>query len=363
MKGLAHRLSEALHKGVREEVFPGASAAVAGMQHGEEWVVVQSAGQLAWGSKPTTSHAFFDLASLTKPFVAIAALSLVQQHRLSLTLRAAEALAICRKTPLANVTLEALLTHRAGLPAWCPLYQQVPKNLAYAGRLEWYLQQIAHSASQACNPPAVYSDMGYIVAGAMLQHQQALPLDRLLFENVIEPLKLHQQIGYPPASTASRCIESSQVAATERCCWRGRVIWNEVHDENCAALGGVSGHAGLFGTAHGVAQFGLAMLRSLRGQGSFLQPKWLKYALAPRPQGTFRLGWDGKSAKGSSAGSRMSPFSFGHLGFAGTSIWCDPVRGVVVVLLTNRVHLTRENRRIRDFRPQFHDTVLRALEE
>jgi CubicO group peptidase (beta-lactamase class C family) len=126
--------------------------------------------------------------------------------------------------------------------------------------------------------------------------------------------------------------------------------------------GGVAGNAGLFGTAHGVAVFGRACLDSLLGRGDFLPKDLMERALAPRSDGsTMRLGWDMKSATESSAGRRTSDATFGHLGFTGTSIWCDPDKDVVVVLLTNRVHPSRANVKIRGFRPAFHDGILAAL--
>jgi CubicO group peptidase (beta-lactamase class C family) len=136
---------------------------------------------------------------------------------------------------------------------------------------------------------------------------------------------------------------------------RERLLRAEVHDDNCAAFGGIAGHAGLFGTAQAVLQFGLAALQALDGRSTWIDQALLRWALAPRPGGGHVLGWDTRSGQGSSAGSLFSPRSFGHLGFTGTSIWCDPVRALCAVLLSNRVHPTRENIAIREFRPRFHD--------
>jgi serine-type D-Ala-D-Ala carboxypeptidase len=150
-------------------------------------------------------------------------------------------------------------------------------------------------------------------------------------------------------------------APTEWCEWRGRLVRGEVHDENCAAFGGIAGNAGLFGTAHGMAVFGRAVLDAYLGRNTFLPQSLLERALLPREGSSLRLGWDAKSPNESSAGKRMGPRTFGHLGFTGTSIWCDPDKDIVVVLLTNRVHPSRANERIKGFRPGFHDSVLAVL--
>ena len=123
----------------------------------------------------------------------------------------------------------------------------------------------------------------------------------------------------------------------------------------------ITGHAGLFGTARGVAVFGRAMLDSISGRSNFLSPAALDTALRERPGGSFRLGWDTKAEEGSSAGKRIGPRSFGHFGFTGTSIWCDPDTDVVIVLLTNRVHPSRANEKIKGFRPAFHDGVIATM--
>ena len=131
-----------------------------------------------------------------------------------------------------------------------------------------------------------------------------------------------------------------------------------MHDENCSAFGGVSGHAGMFGPAAPVLAFGLELLRVLRGESSWLPAERLRWALSPREGGGYVAGFDTKSRQGSSAGALFSEQAFGHLGFTGTSLWCDPERELCAVLLSNRVHPTRENIQIRALRPRFHDACV-----
>jgi CubicO group peptidase (beta-lactamase class C family) len=118
----------------------------------------------------------------------------------------------------------------------------------------------------------------------------------------------------------------------------------------------------MFGTARAVREFGCAWVSAWQGRRGALEEEAIRFATAERPNGTHRLGWDGMADSGSSAGSRMGRFSFGHLGFTGTALWCDPERQVVIVLLTNRVAVSDDNAEIRAFRPAFHDAVLEAFD-
>jgi CubicO group peptidase (beta-lactamase class C family) len=209
----------------------------------------------------------------------------------------------------------------------------------------------------------VYSDLGYIVAGAVIAKAAGAPLDRLLVAHVTAPLGIVDDVFYATALPGEKRAKLLRTAApTERCEWRGRVVVGEPHDENCAALGGVAAHAGLFGNAQGVTKLGTEMLDVLAGRSTFLPQALLQSALADHG-GSNRLGWDTKSPKDSSAGRRMSARTFGHLGFTGTSIWCDPESDIVVTLLTNRIHPSRANQKIKGFRPAFHDGVTAAVQE
>jgi CubicO group peptidase (beta-lactamase class C family) len=195
----------------------------------------------------------------------------------------------------------------------------------------------------------VYSDIGAMVLTEALEAVYRTRLDSLLAARVFVPLGMASTRFLPPASWRPR------IAPTERDPWRGRMLWGEVHDENAGRLGGVSGHAGLFSDAEDLLRFGDWILDGLtdrRTDGPDAAPLGVRrdvlasFVLRQQvPQGSSRaLGWDTPS-ENSSAGTLFSPQSFGHTGFTGTSIWMDPTRGLVLVLLTNRVHPTRENSR------------------
>lgn len=348
-----------LKAGVAGQVFPGGSACVSYREHGDVVYVTAAAGRLTNGGPSVETSTPYDLASVTKPFVATSALRLVAKGKLDLGVRADSVLSDVRGGAGGEATLELLLTHRAGLAAWGGLYLDVPHEPGTSAARRWIVSEASRRPEENWNGQVVYSDLGYLIAGEILARVAGEPLDKVVAHQVTEPLGIADEVYYGGALPPDKRAQLARTAApTERCEWRGRVVRGEVHDENCAALGGVSGHAGMFGTAHGVAVFGRAMLDVLAGRSDFLPRDLLLAALAERPGGTHRLGWDGKSPGESAAGRRLGPKSFGHLGFTGTSIWCDPDRDLVIVLLTNRVNPSRANEKIKGFRPAFHDTMV-----
>jgi CubicO group peptidase (beta-lactamase class C family) len=250
---------------------------------------------------------WFDLASLTKPMATAAAvLDLVRRGRIGLDDALATAIPDLRQydpaAPERRLTLRQCLSHQTHLPAVEPLYTygQDPATLR-----AFILQRVWASG------PAVYSDINFMLLGIAVERLTGAPLDAL-------PLRPGLTFRPDPAACA----------ATERCTWRGRVMRGAVHDENAFALGGAAGHAGLFGTADGVLDFALALLRDPAP------------AVLARQSATRTLGWEA-CHPGWSGGDRCSPGTIGHTGFTGTGLWVDHARGLAWALLTNRVHPTR----------------------
>jgi CubicO group peptidase (beta-lactamase class C family) len=253
-----------------------------------------------------------------------------------------------------------LLTHTSGLPAWAALYEQTETPD------EAVAQVLATPLDTTPGTRYVYSDLGAITMGKVVEAVAGEPLDALLERRVFRPLGMRRTRFLPPADWIPF------IAPTERDPWRGRLIRGEVHDENAARLGGISGHAGLFSNGPDLARFARWLLDVYHdrdpGVGALTLPADLVrdfVARQPGPEGSTRaVGWDTPSADGSSsAGTRMAPTSFGHTGFTGTSIWMDPEREVFIILLTNRVHPTRENRAILRLRGVVADSVMAALVE
>jgi CubicO group peptidase (beta-lactamase class C family) len=203
----------------------------------------------------------------------------------------------------------------------------------------------------------VYSDLGFILLGFALERRAGEPLDTQ-FRDLAAEARLGDVCYVPPAAWQSR------TAATEFDPWRGRLLVGEVHDENAWALDGVAGHSGLFGTADAVGRFARTVLQSLRRDTPFSTPS-IARLFATRgdvPSSSRALGWD-TMLPTSSCGQLMSPTAIGHTGFTGTSLWVDGERDVYVVLLTNRVHPTRDNAGIQQLRPALHDAIVREFLE
>jgi CubicO group peptidase (beta-lactamase class C family) len=206
---------------------------------------------------------------------------------------------------------------------------------------------------------SLYSDLGFMLLGIVVERLSGSSLDRFVAEHIAQPLKA-EPLCYLPTGQEMESYRSSiigRVAPTEWDTWRGRLLCGEVHDENAAALGGVAGHAGLFGSAETVLAVTGAWLAGYHRKPSILDSDIVREFSTRHkriPGSSWALGWDTPSPP-SSSGQYFSGQSFGHLGFTGTSIWIDPVCELEVVLLSNRVHPTRSNDGIRSFRPVIHD--------
>jgi CubicO group peptidase (beta-lactamase class C family) len=340
---------------VADGVAPHAAAGWAARRSGGLWEV--SAGG--------DTELFFDLASLTKPMTAMSVAR-------SSPLRTAEIgalLSSVRGTPAEHTTVELLLAHRSGLEANLPLFR--PRMQGREVVLDEALIEAARARrrdAQGAVPregfAPVYSDLGYMLVGeAIARALGAADMGEVIGRLVVEPLGLEDDLGSARALRArgDRVGFERRAAPTEVVDWRGGEIRGLVHDENAFALrgAGACGHAGMFGTVGSVLAFGVAALDAIaRGKGPLATEEDLDWLVRPRHGGTLRAGFDGKSeGGGSTAGTRAGPRTFGHLGFTGTSLWIDPDAEAVVVLLTNRVHPTRDNARIRAARPWAHDAL------
>jgi CubicO group peptidase (beta-lactamase class C family) len=366
-----------LTAGVAGHVFPGGAAAVSWRtSSGAEELIEACAGTTKPGDgkpgdgkpgegKPgglkVAEATRYDLAALTQVFVAAAALRMTVLDGLDLDTPIEALVSDVRGGALVDTSLRSLFWHRGGLAGWGGLYLDVPHDLGSSAARRWILSEAARRPREAPAGAMEESDLGYMIAGEALARAAGVALDEVLERYVLAPLGLSEQICFPGAlPTEKRAALARLAAPTERCEWRGRLVQGEPQDENAAALGGVAGHAGLFGTAHAVALFGRAILDSLSGRGDFLPSAVMEQSLAEPPGGGhLRFGWDARHTP--ACGKRMGPRSFGKLGFTGTSIWCDPDSDAVVVLLTNRVCPSRANEKIDGFRPAFHDGLMAAL--
>jgi len=352
------RVSELLSAAVDAGATPGAIVA-AGTR---DCVLVEHAvGRLSYAADadPVTPDTIYDLASLTKVVVTTPlVMRLYEAGRLSLDAPVTSYVPEFTGAGKDRVTVEDLLAHCGGLLWWTDLYRQA-HDLPPAETASLYLQRIcALPLDYEPRSRTVYSDLGFILLGAVLQRLAGISLDRLAQKEIFAPLGM-DDIRYNPPAALRRWI-----APTEDDPERGGVLTSQVHDENAHGLGGVAPHAGLFGTARSLVPFAQMWLAegTVGGRRVFDDATIRRFRRrAHLAHGSSRaLGWD-TPAPGSSCGRRFSPNSFGHTGFTGTSLWIDPDQDLFVVLLTNRVHPTRDNARLAELRPALHDALIDVL--
>ncbi len=356
-------VSRLLRQGVEAECFPGAVLLVG---YRGQLVYEAALGNAACLPSPRamTLDTVFDLASLTKPIATATALMLlVEADMVGLDAPVATYLAAYRHSNPDSPTLRQLLSHCSGLPAWRPYYRGIDPTWAPVDRRR-AMYAAVHGERLLARPGTTvqYSDAGFILLGELVETVTGRPLDEFCRQEIFAALHL-EGVGFrhlaPPPQAANM-----QFASTESCPWRGRVLDGEVHDENAWIMDGVSGHAGLFATGQQVWRFAQGLLDALHG-GSWLVSTPTLRTFTTRqgiPEGsTWALGWDTPTPGKSSAGRYFSPTAIGHLGYTGTSLWIDPTQRVIVVLLTNRIHPSRQREGIRAFRPLIHDAVMQAL--
>lgn len=347
---------ELLRRGVAENVFPLAR------------LEVFHRGQHVLSEGPAAPETLFDLASVTK---VMSTTALVLDLGLPLDAPVRRFLPGVR----VEATLDDLLFHRSGLPAFLPFFDPVlrelpalfegPQPVLRARVREAVLARVAATEPSArVGQQAVYSDLGFILLGAVLEAASGVPLDALFTERLAKPLgltagyrRLSAGLPLPRTVAITGSTRPREPAPGQEGMWSvpsRPTQFAQVDDDNAWCLDGVSGHAGLFGTALDVARFGQSVLTSGR--------RWSRDGT---PGSTRARGFDTPSDEGASCGprfGRQGPLgAIGHLGFTGTSLWIDLDRELVVALLTNRVALGRANLRIRDFRPRLHEAVLDAL--
>jgi len=361
---------------VEREVFPGAVVLIS---HAGESVYRRAVGFRSVDPQlsPLNETTCFDLASLTKPLATTVAIMLMVKEKIlrleDRVTRFFPNFGVQGKSP---ITYRHLLSHSSGLPAWRSYYRDIATRETHEGKVgflgtrsarEFVYTQLQREKLEA--PPgqrAVYSDLGFMLLGATIEEVSGLGLDQYCQEKIYQPLGL-SALGFLNLETMRRRKLQPVVehyAPTERCPWRKRVLCAEVHDDNCYAMGGVAGHAGLFGAIDDVDRLANVLISCHRGSHSFLPQHVLQEFWTPAgivPGSTWCLGWDSPSLQHSSAGDYFSSHSVGHLGFTGTSIWIDLERYVHVIVLSNRVHPRRDNDKIQAFRPALHNTVMRVI--
>ncbi len=342
-----------IERGVEERAFPGAVLVVG--RRGK--IAVRRAfGAFDYSetAQPMTLDAIFDLASLTKVVgTTTAAMILFERRRLDLEMPVYRYIPeFGREGGKEKVKVKHLLTHSSGLPAYERLFLELKGKESFIKRICQMPLEYEPGSK------AVYSDFGMILLGEIIERVTARKLDEFYRAEIFQPLGMRETMYRPPRSLLKR------IPPTEDDPWRKRVVRGEVHDENTYAMGGISAHAGLFSTAGDLAKFCQMMLNG----GIYDHRRILRRATIEKftrrqdwvPSSSRAMGWD-TPTPGGAGGSLLSASAYGHTGFTGTSIWIDPERELFVIFLTNRVHPTRENNKIREYRAMVHDAVVNAL--
>jgi CubicO group peptidase (beta-lactamase class C family) len=319
---------------------------------------------------PALADTVYDIASLTKAVVTtVLTMQEVGGGRLALDDRAAGLVPELGGPGRDEITVRQLLSHSSGLPAHRPFWKQAAESPAERLAIE----RLAAREPLEYPPGtrAVYSDLGFIVLGWLLERLTGARLDALFRDRIGAPLGLAATtfVSLADPDARARLLGDRSVAATQVSPERHGLVLGEVDDANAFAMGGVAGHAGLFSTAAELAVIAAALVAAWRGQdaardGWLVAPEVIREFWSPAgvPGSTWRLGWDGPAASGSQAGERLSRAAVGHLAFTGCSLWIDPAREITIVLLSNRVHPSiPTDDRFRRFRPALHDAALDAV--
>jgi CubicO group peptidase (beta-lactamase class C family) len=352
-----------LEEGLSDRVYPGAVLLVA---HRGKRVLFRAVGHAALEPHriPMQKGTIFDLASLTKPLATtLAMMTLVEQGGVNLEDTLGGLLPGRVPEDKRAITPRKLLSHASGMADWQPFYSgldAVPPDQRKRQVRDWIMDIPLVSSPGS---ESLYSDLGFMVLEWIIELKTGKNLNEFLLDQWYGPLGLKNLFLYEQAR--SPYLEKTAFAATEFCARRNRVLQGEVQDENAYAVGGYAGHAGLFGTAEDVSGIAGFLLQCYLGiRKDLLQPATVRafFTRQGEPEDTtWALGWDTPSPSGSSAGDCFSEKSVGHLGFTGTSLWMDLEKQVSVIFLTNRVHPSRENEKIKAFRPRIHNGVMEML--
>ncbi len=362
VKQLYDRMDKLFENGIRAKVFSGAVMAFStpGLKSKRRFRGSYGQTSFAARARGVTSKTFFDLASLTKPLVTtLCVLQLIEAGQLHWEDTLSGYFNNLKDDDKKKIRIDMLLSHSSGFVSYRPFFKSF-ENVFRDSNKEKLIDNILRvSLENKPGEKTLYSDFDFIILGEIVEKITGVGLDRYFKENITDPLQLSEELFFMALSNKSP-RDPSGFAATENCPWRKSLIQGEVHDEHSWLMGGVAGHAGLFGTVTGVLTICERIMDSWKGVDSLpgIGNGIIKKALTRMNNSHWCYGFDSPAPLKSSAGRLISAPSVGHLGFTGTSFWLDPIRELSMVLLTNRVHPYRDNISIREFRPAFHNAVI-----
>lgn len=374
------KVEKALDKAIDRSEIPGAVVLARMPREGEmlEYAWVRGLSVMRPERLPMTRETIFDLASLTKNIATTTAIMwLLNDGLIDLDDPVCKHLPSFGERGKEAVTIRHLLTHSAGLKPWRGFHElliqkerkTLERTLGTAEGRDWIIDRVLRSVPvHEPGEAAVYGDLDFIALGALIEAVTNQPLDEFCTERIFEPLGMKDTRFLPLPADGSDVSAvpdplRRRIAATENCPWRDRILWGEVHDPNASAMGGVAGHAGLFGTVDDVMRFAQVFLDCWHGRSDLLPPALVRQFSERQhipDESDWALGWDTPTEGSSSSGKHFSERSVGHLGFTGTSVWIDLEREAIVVMLTNRVHLVAKRSRF-GLRPEIHDYIIEGF--
>lgn len=374
------KVNQLLDAAIDDGVFPGA-VLLAG-RNGQE--LYKRALGVKWLKGPNiplnnevSPDTVFDVASLTCSVVtSTLIMMLVQQGRVKLNDRVSrffDGFSVFGKSP---ITIAHLLAHTSGLPTWMPYFEDILRAnssthigmITSRGARDYVLTSIKRSPLKfEPGTRQLYSDLGLVTLGLLIEFLTGLSLERAAIQYVFQPFALKNTSFIDLSRIKRRGIHPVKdlIAPTEECSWRKRIICGEVHDDNAWAMGGIAGHSGLFSNASDLFSFASQLLLAYRGQSTVLGQEilhsfWHAFERGPEDD-LWQYGWETAGKENGMVEAGLSKLAVGMCGFTGCSLWIEPRDGLIIVLMTNRVHPSRSNRKMRSFRPALHEAILEAL--
>jgi len=362
------KVERAIEKAIEAGELPGA-VVMARMGEALSYTLACGAATLVPDRIEARESTIYDLASLTKVMATTASVMLlVADGRLALEAKVATYLPSFAERGKEKINVRHLLTHSSGLRPWRAYHDDLAERDRRRGehvvgtplgKREITNRVLRSAPVHEPGEASVYGDLDFIALGALVEEVAGEELDAFCARRIFQPLGLVDTHFNRLPYTGER----ARYAATEQCSSRERVLWGEVHDPNAWAMGGVAGHAGLFSTAREVLRFGQEMLAADRGESALFPAEIAREFFRRQeiaPESDWALGWDTPTQGQSTSGHLFSKRSIGHTGFTGTSLWIDLERGMVIVLLSNRIHLVAKRSRF-ELRPLVHDLVWEAF--
>jgi serine-type D-Ala-D-Ala carboxypeptidase len=352
-----NRVSNKIEQAISEGVFPGAVLLCAINQ---DIIFHESFGMAdIFEKRKIGKDSIFDLASLTKPLATTLSISkLIENGLISLDQKAGSIIEEFNTDDKADITIDMLLRHTSGFPAYREYYKQVIKSNKAPRQ---FLRHLLVNEPLETNPGdiQVYSDLGFMVLSWIIEKISCQRLDYFVSQQIYSPLKI-SDLFFVDLNLKESILKQyhRKIVATQQCPWRKKILMGEVDDDNTWAVGGIEGHAGLFGNAASIHNLCCEILNALQNKPTKILSHDIMHAFVQKKNSNDMVaGFDTPSKKNSSSGRYFSIASIGHLGFTGTSFWVDPETSLIAVLLTNRVHPLRFNNGIKKFRREIHNLI------